>query len=188
MQFIPFCENQPVFDVLPVMKTRHYFSDIKPLSYARAVYVEQKGFCFDLMKFERDPVISNNGSVLDTDSFVAISFQFSKSSGSSISIAVNAAGKNVVFLGDQETERLSDIYCYQGADEQGWYWAVRFWLTGALLEKAGTFNTFNLDTSIEGNIYCGQQSGDFKHFGAVAPFSEPSIFNPNNYDTFMLIN
>ena len=188
MLSIAFCEQPPVFDVIPVQKTRYFSDGIRQLLYSRVVYAKGEGFYFDLMKFERDPLINASGRVSRGDSLAGISFDFSKNGrGSVISSLLNANGDSEVYLNEHERlPAFSDVFAYGGHDEQGWYWGVRFLLGEPLLFKIYGNIPFLPGDVISGNIYAVLEHGSRAHFGAVNPFEEFSVFSAKNHGDFCL--
>ena len=188
---IPYYEREPIFDILPVHKTRFFYGGRKQLLYARTAFVRDDGFYFDLQKFERDPVLSAPGSFSDTDSAVAVSFDFSKTgTGPVFTALLNRAGSHAVYIDSKEQSgyRFEEVYAYRGEDEQGWYWGVRILISLCMLSSVYPPTAFSPGDVVRGNAYAVMKEGPDAHFSAVSPFSEPSVFHIDNLHDFQINN
>ena len=188
MQFILYCDKFPVTDILPVHKPRFFGTELKQLFYARTAYISDTGFFFDLVKFERDPIILNPEHLSEDDSIVALSFNFTDDpKGHTLSVKLNASGRYSTYIdGNKAEETLSDVFTYKGSDEQGWYWGVRFIVSNTLIYKIYGDLSINPGSFIRGNIYASLNNGKNAHFSSIMPFAEPAVLSDDNHSVFQL--
>ena len=184
------CDKQPFFDVLPVYKARFFDGDFKQLMHAKIAYVSDDGFYFDVVKFERDPVIIKSGEFSPEDSTIAVSFDLSEnSSGPVLSVLLNSEGKSKIFLDEEESGPVvSDIFLYRGSDELGWHWGTRFLISNGMCSEVFGKHKFSPGEVVRGNIYAVLTTGERAHFGAVAPFAVSSVYCVENLADFLLSN
>jgi len=188
MPTIPVYHRYPVVDILPVLKGRYFSEQLKLLFYTKVAYISEVGFLFDLMKFERDPIIKDSNGLSKTDSISAISFDFSSDNkGPIVTVLLNASGQNQVYIDNNIFEKIADIITYKGNDEQGWYWGVRFTLTNGLLEKIYGKIILPPKDSIYGNIYTSLIDNELEHFVSIAPFINQNIFDTANHIEFRVL-
>ncbi len=193
MEQITFSNETIGFDSLPAIKTVYYpwaIDGFKPYSYARLVYVKEKGLAVDFLAFERDPVVTSN--VMD-GSAIAVSFNFNPQFEQKVLVVVlNSKGENEVYLsnkGDQSEKKLLDMVlceCYAGDDEQGWYFGTRFMIREQLIKEH--FNVVvDRGDVIKGNVYKFQKSGSKRHFGSAAEIGDNFIFTTEGLLDFLLL-
>jgi hypothetical protein len=169
------------------MKGVYFNEQLKLLYYAKAAYIQDVGFLFDLMKFEQNPVVRNTQQLSDTDSIVATSFNYTETPGNPIiTILLNSVGKNVVYVNNEIKSTLPDVVTYKGVDEQGWYWGVRFILLKEILDEIYGKLSLIPGRCITGNIYAGLRHNDNEHFVSIAPFLSQNLSDLKNHTEFML--
>lgn len=196
---ISYCKSLPQVDTMPVLKTTNYpfaKGSFKPLLYARAAAVCGEGLFFDLMSFERDPVVSaksDSGDIFN-DSCAALSFNcFPKTGDVILSVVANAAGLIRCFetapgKPPHSIECATSAETYAGQDEQGWYWGVRFFLSPSLLGEIFGQSEFSAGNKLRGNIFTFYQPGPNSYFGAIGPAQTQDIFDPGNLADFIIVD
>lgn len=191
MFLLSISESEPGLDTMPVIKTIFYpwaEDSFKPLCYARSAVITGRGVLFDLQVFERDPVFHESDDILD-DSCAALSFCFfPMKSQDVITVVLNAAREYRVYVNEKPFECALTITKYAGADEQGWYWGVRFILPSSLLLEVYDLTEIPNGHIMKGNIYKFKRTGNFSHIGAVAPMTEPFIFSSENLAEFKAVS
>ena len=173
--------------VMPVIKTTEYPASefgTGPLCYLRLAHVSGLGVVVDLMCFERDPVLTDDPKA---GSYTAAAFNFAPEKGCApIYLLFGSDGKGGIYGEDGILQRQLPASTYAGADEQGWYWGVRFYLSKELLQQR-----FGIDAIRPGQRFLGAAykvlEGEGGHFGAIAPVKELSVFSPENLAEFAAI-
>lgn len=187
MFLLSICGEEPRLDTMPVLKTTVYpwtEGSYRPLCYARCAAVPGRGILFDLQSFLRDPFVGDTGDLLD-DSCVAFSFRFFPAQNEDIVTAVlNSRGSYAVFINGVQAACTFAVTRYAGADEQGWYWGVRFWFTEELLERFCGAREIPDGHRLAGNLYAFKRAGSDAYMAAVAPMAEPFIFSAQNLAPF----
>ena len=188
MPTISYCEQYPTIDILPTNKGVFFDDQTKILYYTKAAYIKDEGYLFDLVKFERDPIVISKTEISEHDSMVAVSFNFSANDSKTIiTVLLNSTGKNQFYIDGIMFLNLSDVTSYMGSDERGWYWGVRFIIPYTMLEKIyGTLSVAPGDT-VKGNIYAFQTKGDLAHFVSVAPFMTVDMDSCENHSDFTIV-
>ncbi len=190
MFYLPCCKKLPELGVIPVVKTTEYPLSpfgTGPLCYLRAAAVEGLGLMLDLMCFEREPYLGGSGDPL-LDSSAAAAVDLAPGKGRAPVFAVfNSLGDGGLYSPDGLPLRPLPASTYAGADEQGWYWGVRFYLSRELL--AGAFGR-ELPRPGDRLLIAAYkfQNGPGGHFGAIAPVASPDIFCRENLREFTAIS
>lgn len=192
MQCITFFKRSPLFELLPVFKTRFYIGDLKMLMYARFAIVEDVGFVADLMKFERNSPLQKHTSSINninsTVSYVALSLN-TGSNNDVMTFIFDADGNEICLkngvLGISGEE---NPFIYQGVDEQGWYWGVRFTLSSQRLDAVAVNNPFLPGKKIFCNAYAFQREGEKRHFGGIQPFETKDVCDKRNLSEFCIVS
>ncbi|MCL1829937.1 MAG: hypothetical protein FWG21_00740 [Oscillospiraceae bacterium] len=188
MQSISFYDQYPTVDTLPVMKGRYFNDQTKLLYHVKAACIKDVGFLYDLTKFEQNPVVEDTTRLGNTDSLVAVSFNYSGQAGDdTITVIMNAVGRNIVLVNDNPYSTLSDVATYMGNDEQGWYWGVRFLLPYEILEHVYDNIVLQPGNQITGNIYASLRNSRHEHFVSVAPFYTHNMSDMKNHIDFMVL-
>ncbi|GEM_PF-3082848 len=180
-------------DTMPVIKTTCYpWTDdsFKPLMYCRCG-VLSSGAAFDLMCFEREPKCDAvTAEQIDDDSCAALCFNFfPERSDKLISATVNASGimrLEVIDNGRPEQLPPMPVSTYGGADEQGWYWGVRFEFSLSLLNDVYGVSDLDSGHIMKGNAYKFLRAGKYSHLGAVAPVGK-ELFSPSSLADFTIL-
>lgn len=188
MFFMSILEGEPRLDTMPVIKTTEYpwtEDSFRPLCYCRCAVLPQRGVLFDLQAFERDPVVHESDDLLD-DSCVGVSFCFFQDR--MITVVLNAAREYRVYLDEKPLDCTLEVEGYAGADEQGWYWGVRFVLPASLLQQVYGEQEIPQNHIMSGNIYKFKRTGNRAHMGAAAPMTDPFIFSRSNLAAFCAVD
>lgn len=188
MPFIMFCERFPIVDILPAMKGVYFTDNLRLLFYAKAAYIPDYGFLFDLMKFERNPVVNSISRFSEHDSIMVVSFNYTgNEKDPAVTVKLNANGLNEVFVDEIKDTSLTEVSTYKGYDEQGWYWGVRYLLSKGFLNDIYGKISLATGSVIQGNIYAKLVDNLYEHFVAIAPFTDQNILNRQNYTDFQLL-
>jgi len=188
MPSITYCQRYPITDILPVTKGRYFSENLKLLFYARMAYIDGAGFLFDLMKFEKEPIVGDDANLSDNDSLAVVSFTYTGlTTDTTLTVLINSYGNNQVYADKSKFMTLPDVNTYKGNDEQGWYWGVRFILTKELLDTIYDPFTILPGSNIRGNIYASLNNSEYAHFVSIAPFVNQNILDIDNYTTFSVL-
>ncbi|MDO4566897.1 MAG: hypothetical protein Q4B42_06150 [Oscillospiraceae bacterium] len=171
--------DEPALDTLPVFKTTFYpwageEDSFRPLAYARAAFVKDRGFLVDLQAFEREP--ERGARELRDDSCLALAFSFFPEKNDDIlCLIANREARSELYLNGELTLERPKLNTYAGEDEQGWYWGLRFYLDCALLQKLCGSCKIEAGQRLRGNFYKFLRAGSCAHLATVCPVSGGGI-------------
>ncbi len=178
----------PSPDSMPVLKTTEYpwaNGSYRPLCHARCAIIADVGVYFELIAFERDPLVCER---LPDGSCTAVSFDFfPETDGGVLTALFGADGRFDCFLNGAPYALGLETETFAGEDEQGWYHGVRFYLPNEALFAIYGVSEISPGHKMKGNIYKFKRAGSDSHMGAVGPVSEDSIFSRRNLCDFIAV-
>jgi len=190
MEYLSVMLNEPPYNTIPVIKTKHYpwtEGSYKPLAYARLAYVVSSGLLVDIQAFERDPYCGDKDDMLN-NSCVAVALNLCPEKDKVLTIVLGSDAGFVSYLNGEKIQLVLDVTSYSGEDDLGFHWGVRFYIPEKTLNKLFSVSKLENGHMIKGNIFKFKRTGSDSHFGAASPLEDDSIFSGKNLSDYIAVS